>query len=87
MTADYFALDGKVALVTGGNSGIGRALAFALRDAGGMVVIGGRRQDRNLAILAELGPDHDALELDVVTKHRLNVLSRPRLIASVGSTF
>jgi 2-dehydro-3-deoxy-D-gluconate 5-dehydrogenase len=65
MTADYFALDGKVALVTGGNSGMGRALAFALRDAGGRVIIGGRRQDRNLAVLAELGPNHDALELDV----------------------
>ena len=39
-------LNGKVALVTGGGSGIGKAAAVALAKEGFAAVIGGRRQDR-----------------------------------------
>jgi 2-deoxy-D-gluconate 3-dehydrogenase len=63
-----FSLAGRVALVTGGNSGIGRALALGLREAGARVAIGARRADRNAAVLAELGGDSGdaaAFELDV----------------------
>ncbi len=60
-----FSLAGRVALVTGGNAGIGRALALALRDAGASVAIGARRADRNAEVLAEIGPDGAAFELDV----------------------
>lgn len=38
-------LTGKVALVTGGGSGIGRAVALALAGAGAQVIIAGRRQE------------------------------------------
>ncbi|MGH7099666.1 MAG: SDR family NAD(P)-dependent oxidoreductase [Stellaceae bacterium] len=67
MTAagDVFGLRGKVALVTGANSGLGRAIALALRDAGARVAIGGRRRARNEAVMAELGEPHLAFDLDV----------------------
>jgi 2-deoxy-D-gluconate 3-dehydrogenase len=68
VAADLFSLAGRVALVTGGNSGIGRALALGLREAGAKVAVGGRRADRNAAVLAELGGEGDnamALQLDV----------------------
>jgi 3-dehydrosphinganine reductase len=39
MTVDPFRLDGRVALVTGAGSGIGRATALALAAAGALVVV------------------------------------------------
>ncbi len=65
MTNSPFALNGRVALVTGGNSGLGLAIACALRDQGASVAIGGRRAERNAAALEELGSQHAAHVLDV----------------------
>jgi NAD(P)-dependent dehydrogenase (short-subunit alcohol dehydrogenase family) len=48
-------LEGKVAVVTGGNSGIGLATAQSFVDAGATVVIVGRRADAVDAALARLG--------------------------------
>ena len=54
--ADHpFDLSGTVALVTGGNAGIGFAAAEALAAAGAGVAIWGRRSDRNQAAAEALG--------------------------------
>ncbi|SDT23565.1 SDR family NAD(P)-dependent oxidoreductase [Microlunatus soli] len=49
------ALDGKVALVTGGNSGIGLAIARRFIHEGALTYITGRRQDALDTAVAELG--------------------------------
>ncbi|MGD1846441.1 MAG: SDR family NAD(P)-dependent oxidoreductase, partial [Salibacteraceae bacterium] len=48
-------LEGKVAVVTGGNSGIGYASAQALKAHGATVVISGRNSDRVNQAASELG--------------------------------
>jgi NAD(P)-dependent dehydrogenase (short-subunit alcohol dehydrogenase family) len=42
---NLFSLEGRTALVTGGNSGIGEAMAQALGDAGASLILVARRQD------------------------------------------
>jgi NAD(P)-dependent dehydrogenase (short-subunit alcohol dehydrogenase family) len=46
MNAELFNLDGKTAVVTGGTSGIGRALSIGLADAGADVIATARRQQQ-----------------------------------------
>jgi NADP-dependent 3-hydroxy acid dehydrogenase YdfG len=58
-------LDGKVVLVTGASSGIGRATAIALSKAGARVAVGARRTDRLQDLVQEAPGDVLALPLDV----------------------
>jgi 2-deoxy-D-gluconate 3-dehydrogenase len=65
---ELFDLHGRVALVTGGNGGIGLAIARGLAAAGAKVVIAGRNPAKNAAALADLiagGADAHALLADV----------------------
>jgi 2-dehydro-3-deoxy-D-gluconate 5-dehydrogenase len=62
---DLFALDGRLALVTGGNGGLGRAMALGLKEAGARVVITGRNAEKNAMVAQELGNDGAIFELDV----------------------
>jgi NAD(P)-dependent dehydrogenase (short-subunit alcohol dehydrogenase family) len=52
---DSFRLDGKVAVVTGGNRGLGQAFARALGEAGARVAIAARDEARSERVAAELG--------------------------------
>src|SRR6058998_3162660 len=44
-------LENKVAVVTGGTSGIGKATALALAKAGAKVVVAGRRENEGQAVV------------------------------------
>jgi 2-dehydro-3-deoxy-D-gluconate 5-dehydrogenase len=49
-----FDLTGQVAVVTGGNGGIGRGIALGLAEAGAAVAIFGRNDEKNQHVLSEL---------------------------------
>ena len=51
---DLFDLSGKVAIVTGGNGGIGLGMAVGLAAAGATVVIAGRNSEKNAAAVSQL---------------------------------
>ena len=55
----------RIALVTGAGSGIGRASAVALAEAGFTVVLAGRRREPLEAAAAEIGPGAVAVTCDV----------------------
>jgi NAD(P)-dependent dehydrogenase (short-subunit alcohol dehydrogenase family) len=71
MHSDLFQLSGKTALVTGGGSGLGRAICCGLSDAGARVVVADISL-ANSAITADLvsqgGGEAHAEQLDVTSK-------------------
>src|SRR5215208_1944347 len=58
-------LEGKVAVITGGNSGIGLATGKRFAAEGAKVVITGRRQPELDAAVKEIGPDAMGVRGDV----------------------
>jgi 2-deoxy-D-gluconate 3-dehydrogenase len=60
-----FDLTGRVALVTGGNGGIGLGMARAMHGAGASVMIAGRNTEKNAAAVAELGDRSASVVADV----------------------
>ncbi len=69
-----FELSGKVAVVTGGNGGIGRGIAVGLAKAGAKVAVLARNEDRNrdtLAVLRRIGNPAMTLRIDVSRRKNL----------------
>lgn len=68
MTKGLFDLTGRVAIVTGGNGGIGLGMARGLAAAGASIVVAGRNQAKSEAAVTELatsGVKAIALTVDV----------------------
>lgn len=66
---NMFRLDGEVAIVTGGGTGLGLAMARRMADAGARVVITGRREDVLRQAATEIGREaqyvvHDVTQVD-----------------------
>jgi 2-deoxy-D-gluconate 3-dehydrogenase len=69
-----FDLTGKVAVVTGGNGGIGLGMAGGLARAGATVVIAGRNAEKSSQAVADLkmqGFTADAIQADVTDEHQV----------------
>ena len=79
-----FSLEGKIALITGGGSGIGRAIASALASAGASVVVLGRRKGILTSTVNEIEKKAKgkalAWEFDLLQRNQI-----PNLIDQIGS--
>lgn len=75
-------LENKVAVITGGNSGIGRGIAETFAREGAKVVVFGRNQKTLDETAAALGDGHLAVQGDVS-----NLADLDRLFAQVKETF
>ena len=74
MVANPFDLSGKVAVVTGGGTGLGKGMAAGLARAGALVVLASRRKDvveRAAADMRATGGNAEGALLDVTQIHAL----------------
>ncbi|WIE68263.1 SDR family oxidoreductase [Curtobacterium sp. MCLR17_054] len=73
-----FGLDGRTALVTGGSSGIGRAIATALADAGAHVLVAARTPatiDATVAGIRQAGRSADGIVADLSSRAGAHALA------------
>jgi len=86
MTQELFSLTGKVALVTGASSGLGRHFAKVLAEAGAQVVAGARRIDRLNELVTEINSMNGsaiASQLDVTNQESIHALFE-KTVKSIG---
>jgi len=65
MAYNGFDISGKVCLITGGTSGLGKAISLGFAKAGAKVVAGSTSAAKVDAMRKELGADNDAVQIDV----------------------
>ncbi len=68
MSYNGFDVSGMVCLVTGGTSGLGRAIALGFASAGAKVLAGSSSADKVANIKSELGAAHEACQIDVTSE-------------------
>ena len=73
--------NGNTVFITGGGSGIGRALAEALHRRGNKVIIGGRRKG-HLAATVDANPGIESIELDIADPQSIS-----RAVQEITSRF
>jgi 2-deoxy-D-gluconate 3-dehydrogenase len=74
-----FDLSGRVAIVTGGNGGIGLGMARGMAAAGASIVVAGRNREKSLSAVMELealGAKAAAIEVDVTDDASIDALVR-----------
>ena len=82
---DAFDLSGRVAIVTGGNGGIGLGMAAGLARAGASLLIAGRKEDKNRAAVAELealGATAAAVRVEITDRASVQAM-----VAAAGERF
>jgi NAD(P)-dependent dehydrogenase (short-subunit alcohol dehydrogenase family) len=80
-------LQGKIGIVTGAGSGIGRACAIALAREGARVALVGRRKDRVESLAEEIGDSALAISADVSKPGEIGRLLNETVSRFGGLTF
>lgn len=76
MVLDQFSLEGRGFVVTGASSGIGRAMAGFLADAGAAVVLVARREDDLQQAVEKIGDRANAVIADLTERDQLGDIAR-----------
>ena len=74
MTSQIFNLTGKIALITGASSGLGRHFAKTLSEAGATVILSARRVDNLMELQNELKGNSRVFSLDVTSNESVESL-------------
>ena len=80
-----FDLKGRVAVVTGGNGGIGLGMAQGMADSGASILVAARNEEKNAVALNDLrgrGVSAEAIRIDVTDEN-----AGERIVAAADSAF
>ncbi|MCH8745309.1 MAG: glucose 1-dehydrogenase [Chloroflexi bacterium] len=84
--SQLFDLSGKVALVTGGNGGLGLAMALGLAEAGANIVVAARNMDKTASALNEIrskGVQAEGVQVDVTQEAEIQRMVA-KTVAAMG---
>ena len=81
MIEELFSLKGRVALVTGGNGGIGKGIADGLAAAGASIVVAARNEEKTRAAVADIKSRFKVPAMGV----QMDVVDEASVLAAVDS--